>query len=100
MPLVLSTSNFANWTKFSSNYYYPKNNDSNNHIHVACTEISEKTGKATIKSVSIKINGKSTNLRPMSAAKGFKFDPKEATFPTDPVETEYKNALRDAGLIE
>ena len=39
MSLELPTANFANWRKFSANYYYPKSSDDNDHIHVACEKI-------------------------------------------------------------
>jgi hypothetical protein len=99
MPLELPLSNFASWNKFSANYYYPKQNDGNNHIHVACEKIDENKNLATIKSVSIKVGGQSTNLRPMSAVQGFKFDPNAATFPAEPVKADYLSALRNAGLV-
>jgi hypothetical protein len=99
MPLELPISNFKNWKKQSANYYYPKNADGDNHIHVACTAIDANKGIATIKSVSIKVAGKSTNLRPKSAISGFKFDPAAATFPADPTGAEYKKALQNAGVI-
>jgi hypothetical protein len=99
MPLELPTSKFNNWKKQSANYYYPKNADGDNHIHVACEKIDENKQTATIKSVSIKIAGKSTNLRPKTAVHGFKFDPAGATFPADPTGAEYKQALQNAGVI-
>jgi hypothetical protein len=98
MALEIPISNFKNWKKQSANYYYPKNADGDNHIHIACTAIDENKQIATIKSVSIKIAGKSTNLRPKSAIAGFKFDPAAATFPADPTGAEYKEALRKAGI--
>ena len=100
MPLELPTANFANWKKYSANYYFPQDNDGDNHIHVACSSIDANKEIATIASVSIKIAGKNTNLRPMSAVKGFKFDPAAATFPPDPLKGQYLTALRAAGLIE
>ncbi len=99
MSLELPTANFANWRKFSANYYYPKSSDDNNHTHVACEKIDSNKNIATIKSVSIKINGTNTNLRVGNATNGFKFDPKTATFPADPTGADYKLALRNAGVI-
>ena len=98
MPLELPTANFANWKKSSASYY-SKASDDNNHIHVACEKIDSNKNIATIKSVSIKINGANTNLRVGNATNGFKFDPKTATFPPDPTGTDYKQALRNAGVI-
>ena len=97
MSLELPTANFTNWRKSSANYYYPSTSDSDNHVHVACEKIDFNKNIATIKSVSIKINGTSTNLRVGNAATGFKFDPKPATFPADPSGADYKQALRTAG---
>jgi hypothetical protein len=99
MPLELPTANFANWKKFSANYYYPKTSDDNNHIYVACEKIDSNKNIATIKSVSIKIDGTSTNLRVGNATNKFKFDPNAAKFPADPTGTDYKTALRNAGVI-
>jgi len=99
MPLELPLSKFSSWKKYSANYYYPKQNDGNNHIHVACVKIDENKRLATIRSVSIKVRGRNTNLRPMTATQGFKFDPKAATFPAEPVKADYLSALRKAGLI-
>ena len=42
---------------------------------------------------------RSTNLRVGNATNGFKFDPKAATFPADATGAEYKQALRNAGVI-
>jgi hypothetical protein len=99
MPLELPTSNFTNWKKQSSNYYYPKDDGGDNHIHVSCEKIDANKNIATIKSVSIKIAGKSTNLRPTTALKKFKFEANSATkFPDDPLGATYKSALKAAGL--
>ena len=81
MSLELPTANFANWRKSSANYYYPQTSDSDNHVHVACEKIDFNKNIATIKSVSIKINGTSTNLRVGNALSGFKFDPKRGDVP-------------------
>jgi hypothetical protein len=81
MPLELPISNFKNWKKQSANYYYPKNADGDNHIHVACTAIDANKGIATIKSVSIKVAGKSTNLRPKSTISGVQIRPGSSDFP-------------------
>jgi hypothetical protein len=99
MSLELPTANFANWKKYSANYYYPQTCDDNNHIHVACEKIDSNKNIATISSVSIKISGKSTNLRVGNATNGFKFHPEAATFPADPTGAQYKQALRNAGVI-
>ena len=99
MSLELPTANFTNWRKSSANYYYPSTSDSDNHVHVACEKIDSNKNIATIKSVSIKTNGTSTNLRVGNAATGFKFDPKPATFPADPSGADYKQAFRNAGVI-
>ena len=99
MPLIVKTTNFNGWRKYSANYYYPDNNDSDNHIHVGVS-INESKGEAEIKFISIKINGVSKNLRPMSAIRKFKFDPKDVPLPADPEGARYLTALRDAGLIE
>jgi hypothetical protein len=100
MALELPTANFGNWKKMSANYYYPQDADGDNHVHVACAKIDANREIATIKSVSIKIDGESTNLRQMSAVKAFKFDPAAATFPPDPAGASYRSALKAAGLIE
>jgi hypothetical protein len=100
MPLELPLSKFSSWKKYSANYYYPKQNDGNNHIHVACVKIDENKRLATIRSVSIKVSGKNTNLQQMDANQGFKFNPGMAKFPAEPVKTDYLSALRKAGLIK
>ncbi len=99
MPLIIDRSNLSGWKKFAADYYYYPTNtkeDSDNHIHVRTT--ASGVDKAEILSISVKINGVSTNLAIGNPANKFMFKPDAATWPADS-KTRYMTALRNAGLI-
>ena len=100
MPLQIPSSNLSSWTKYSSSFYcYPSAaKDDNNHVHVGVENAS--ADPLTIKFVSVKIDGASTNLGIGNALNKFKFKPDLARWP-DNADTKkrYTDALRTAGLI-
>jgi hypothetical protein len=100
MPLEIPPTNLKSWTKFASSYYYypSASKDDNNHIHVGVENAS--ADPLTIKFVSVKVNGTSTNLAIGNPLNKFKFKPDAATWP-DNADTKkrYTDALRTAGLI-
>ena len=101
MPLTIPQENLNGWKKFSNNFYfYPTDGheDGDNHIHVIVVNATSKPME--VKSVSIKIAGKSTNLAVGNPITKFKFKPSTATWPPDPVATRYKTALKNAGIID
>jgi hypothetical protein len=99
MPLQIPASNLSTWTKLASYYYYypASGKDSDNHLHVGVENAS--ADPLTIKFVSVKVGGSSTNLGPGNAITEWKFKTSGATWPDEPTKTRYMNALRAAGLI-
>lgn len=101
MPLTVPQSKLKGWKKFSNNFYlYPTDDkeDGDNHVHLLVENAT--ANPMTVKSISVKIGGKSTNLRVGSALNGFKFKTDGATWPPDPANTRYRTALSSAGLID